>query len=143
MLAVLIGCIPVHYLDFYGNVSLDNNILQIHFIGMATLNISFVCTRCIVKYWKIFLQELEEDIEAVNCTCGVQVDTAKCSRPLPKGIACALYDDKVITALKSVKIMKLTSQQSKQGCSTLNKWRYTSRREGFYTLCDNMNGLPI
>ena len=43
----------------------------------------------------IFLQELEADMEAVNCTCGVPVDIGKCTQPIPQGVACILYDDKV------------------------------------------------
>jgi len=38
--------------------------------------------------------ELEADMEAVNCTCGVPVDIGKCTQPIPQGVACILYDDK-------------------------------------------------
>ena len=34
-------------------------------------------------------------MEAVNCTCGVPVDIGKCTQPIPQGVACILYDDKV------------------------------------------------
>jgi hypothetical protein len=35
-------------------------------------------------------------MEAVNCTCGVPVDIGTCKQPIPQGVACILYDDKVL-----------------------------------------------
>ena len=50
---------------------------------------------------KLPFQELESDIEAVECTCGVPVDVGKCSQPIPQGVGCVLYDSKVKQYIKT------------------------------------------
>jgi len=42
-----------------------------------------------------YFQDLESEIESVECKCGVQVNTGKCSQPFPKDAACIVYDDEV------------------------------------------------
>jgi hypothetical protein len=75
---------------YVGKYFLILALLEIHYSFFKEIIYSNVIT-------KYFLQELEADMEAVNCTCGVPVDIGKCTQPIPQGVACILYDDKVIS----------------------------------------------